>query len=78
MKKDQTAHERALVGWKAIAQMFGVTERTMQARRQELIEVGVIFYMNHGRPPRKRVCAFPSLLMRWVILKQRDVGRQAI
>jgi len=61
--------ERALIGWKAIAEMFGVTERTMKARRKELLEIGVIFYMNHGRPPRKRVCAFPSLLMRWTVLK---------
>ena len=63
------ATEHALIGWKAIAEMFGVTERTMKARRQEFLEAGVIFYMNHGRPPRKRVCAFPSLLMRWTVLK---------
>jgi len=64
--------ERALIGWKAIANMFGVTERTMISRRKELLEYGVIFYMHHGRPPRKRVCAFPSLLQRWVILKALD------
>ena len=71
-------NECALVGWKAIAEMFGVTERTMQARREELLEAGVIFYFNLGRPPRKRVCAFPSLLMRWVILRQREMGGRAI
>ena len=66
------ATEHALIVWKAIAEMFGVTERTMKARRQEFLEAGVIFYMNHGRPPRKRVCAFPSLLRRWTILKAGD------
>ena len=72
------APEQALVGWRPIAQMFGVTERTMQTRRQELMEDGVIFYMNHGRPPRKRVCAFPSILQRWVILRQREMKGRAI
>ncbi len=66
--------ECALIGWKAIAEMFGVTERTMKARREELLELGAIFYMNHGRPPRRRVCAFPALLMRWTILKGRGGG----
>jgi len=61
--------EHALIGWKAIADMFRVTDRTMKARRKELFESGMIFYMNHGRLPRKRVCAFPSLLMRWTIIK---------
>ncbi len=66
--------ECALIGWKAIAEMFGVTERTMKSRREELLELGAIFYMNHGRPPRRRVCAFPSLLKTWTILKGRGGG----
>ena len=66
---DQIPPERTLIGWKPIAQMFGVTERTMKARREELFEAGVIFYMNHGRPPRRRVCAFPSVLKMWTVLK---------
>jgi len=61
--------EQALIGWKAIGHMFGVTDRTMKARREELLNDEVIFYMNHGRPPRKRVCAFPSFLIRRVILE---------
>ena len=71
---DQIPPERALIGWKPIAQMFGVTDRTMKSRREELLRAGVIFYMNHGCPPRKRVCAFPSLLMRWVMLKGSKGG----
>ncbi len=61
--------ETALIGWKAIAEMFGVTGRTMQTRRGELLEQGAVFYMRHGCPPRKRVCAFPSLLKAWTVLK---------
>lgn len=64
--------ERALVGWKAIADMFSLSERAMISKRKELLEYGVIFYMHHGRPPKKRVCAFPSLLQRWVIMKALD------
>ncbi len=59
--------ERALIGWKAIAQMFGVTDRTM---KRELSEAGAIFYMRHGRPPQDngvRLC-FPPLKA-WTVLK---------
>ena len=62
------APEQTLIGWKAIAHMFGVTDRTMKARREKLLNDGKTFYMNHGRPPRKRVCAFASFLISWVIL----------
>ena len=61
--------ETALIGWKAIAHLFGISTRSMIKRREELASCGVIFYMHHGCPPRKRVCAFPSLLFRWTILK---------
>ena len=61
--------EQALIGWKVIAKMFGVTDRTMKARRRELMDAGIVFYQNHGRPPKKRVCAFPSLLLRWTVIK---------
>jgi predicted DNA-binding transcriptional regulator YafY len=61
--------ERCLIGWKAIADMFQVSERTMIKKKKDLLECGVIFYMHHGRPPRRQVCAFPSLLFRWTILK---------
>jgi hypothetical protein len=63
------SEEVALIGWKAIARLFGISTRSMIKRRRELLECGAIFYMNHGRPPKKRVCAFPSLLFRWTILK---------
>jgi len=61
--------ECALIGWRAIAALFNVSERKMRGMKQELYDSGVIFYMRVGRPPRKRVCAFPSILKKWVILK---------
>lgn len=67
--------ETAIIGWKAIARMFGVSPRTMIKRRKELLAYGVIFYMHLGRPPKKRVCAFPSLLQRWTIIKQDREGK---
>jgi hypothetical protein len=61
--------EQALIGWKKIAHMFNCSERKMQSLREELVNSGAIFYMKLGRPPRKRVCAFPSVLRNWSILK---------
>ena len=61
--------ERALMGWKEIAKVFNVSERTMKSKRDELVEVGAIFYLRVGRPPRRRVMAFMSTLRMWAILK---------
>jgi hypothetical protein len=64
--------EQALIGWQEIAGLFGCCEKTIRSRKSELYDAGVIFYMNHGRPPRRRVCAFPSLLKVWVIRKTME------
>jgi len=61
--------ETAIFGWKAIAALFNVSERKMRYKKQELYDCGTIFYMKVGRPPRKRVCAFPSRLKTWAALK---------
>jgi len=63
--------ECALIGWKAIASLFNVSERKMRYKKQELCESGVIFYMRVGRPPKRRVCAFPSRLKAWSGLKSK-------
>lgn len=57
--------ESAIVGWKEIAAMFNCSERKMRGLRDEMARCGAIFYMYLGRPPRKRVCAFPSRLKNW-------------
>lgn len=61
--------EHAIIGWKAIAKIFNCSERKMISLKAELCACGAIFYMNLGRPPRKRVCAFPSILKVWQIKK---------
>lgn len=62
-------NEQAIIGWKKIAHMFNCSERKMQSLREELVYCGAIFYQKLGRPPRKRVCAFPSILKAWQIKK---------
>jgi hypothetical protein len=61
--------EQALIGWKAIAEMFCVSDRTLQKKRNELMQNGVIFQTIRGRPPRKQVCAFPSVILHYLAEK---------
>ena len=65
--------ERAIQGWKTIADMFNTSVRMMLYRRQELEDCGAIFYMLKGNPRehkrRKVVCAFPSHLKNWIAIK---------
>lgn len=56
---------RSLVGWKAIAEFFGCSVNQIRRHRDELHQCGVIFYIKHGRPPARRVHAFPIKLMAW-------------
>ena len=62
------SEECALIGWRAIARFIGCSERKLLYKREELWETGVIFYMRLGTPPRKRVCAFPSMLQRYLMI----------
>ena len=68
-KKERRAQETAIFGWKAIAEMFGVSEKTMISRKAELENCGAIFYMLRGNPKRRMVAAFPSLLKAWISIK---------
>jgi len=54
-----------IFGWDAIADVFKVSKQTMIKRKDELMEYGAIFYQYKGRPPRRVVCAFPSMLKTW-------------
>ncbi len=38
-------------------------------KKKELDEAGAIFYRYEGRPPQRRICAFPSELRTWIRLK---------
>lgn len=62
--------EQAITGWKAIAAMFDKSERSMQRLGPELKACGAIWFTLKGRPPRRVVCAWPSVLQRWTMLKQ--------
>lgn len=61
--------ENLLIGWKAIADYLGCCERTAKAKRDELSASGVIFYQRLGRPPQKRVCAWPGKIRAWTARK---------
>jgi len=62
--------EEAIIGWKAIGDMFQKSPTAMMRRRKEFEEAGVIFFMRHGsRPGRRMVHAFPSMLLRYVVVK---------
>ena len=68
--------ERAIEGWKAIAEMFNTSVRMMLYRKAELEACGAIFYMLKGNPRyhkrRKVVCAFPSQLRNWIRAKSAN------
>lgn len=61
--------EVAIQGWEEIARLFGCSEKKVRLLREELLNSGVIFFMNLGSPPRRRVLAFPSRLKKWAGLK---------
>lgn len=52
-----------------ILEVFGWSRRKFFYWRQELKDAGVIFYRNEGRPPRRRVYAFPSRIQKFISLK---------
>ena len=52
-----------------ILSILGWSRRKFFRRREELVSCGAIFYRRQGRPPKKRICAFPSTLMIWAQLK---------
>lgn len=62
--------ERAIRGWVAIAEYIGVSDSKLRRRyRQELIDAGVIFYIQHRPPSKVSVNAFPSRIQAWLHAK---------
>ena len=59
--------QKALVGWKAIADFLGWTVSKTVAHRKDLREAEIIFHTLKGKPPNQRrvVFTFPSLLINW-------------
>ena len=52
-----------------ILKVLGWSRAKFFYKINELKAAGVIFYRNEGRPPRERICAFPSLLKIWISKK---------
>lgn len=66
-------NDELLIGWKEIAAFFKCSERKARSLKPLLHQSGTIFYMHLGKPPRKRVCAFPLRLRNWAtIMGSRD------
>lgn len=65
--------QTAIQGRVAIAQVFGKrSEAQFWIRHgEELWELGIVFYIHAGNPPRKRVCAFMSDLIEWARFKSK-------
>lgn len=61
--------ERALEGWSEIAKMFPFSERKLRGMRQELLDCGAIFKVRKGHARTIIVCAFPSMIRRYISLK---------
>ena len=52
-----------------IIKMLGWCDRKFWKRRPELIKYGVIFYRYSGKPPKKRIYAFPSRIHKYIAIK---------
>ena len=52
-----------------IKTMLGWGERKFYRRRKELMDAGVVFHRYEGSPPKRRVCAFPSRIHKWIRIK---------
>jgi hypothetical protein len=53
----------------SILRILGWSRAKFFNKKEELHNCGAIFYINQGRPPRKRIYAFPSRLRNWISLK---------
>ena len=64
--------QKVVYGWKALASMMQISLRKAVGLRAELLENEVIFYSRVGKPPRRRMCFWPSELVRWT----REKGKR--
>ena len=54
-----------------ILRILGWSQSKFYRRRWELDDLGIIFYRYQGRPPVRRLCAFPSDLRAWIRAKAK-------
>ena len=60
--------EKALVGWKAIADFLGWTLSKTMKYSKELRTLGIVFQTLKGKPPNRRrvIFTFPFVLILWL------------
>jgi hypothetical protein len=61
--------EKIRHGRKELAQYMGISERKALGLKAELVNCGAIFYMRIGKPPKRRMCFWPSEIRKWTRLK---------
>jgi hypothetical protein len=61
--------EVACEGWKAFCEMTRMSKSKAYRKKKELLHCGAIFYMYRGRPPRRVMMFFPSIIRRWTGVK---------
>ena len=66
--KDLPEIEKA-VYLEGILKAFGWSRRKFFYRLKALLSDGVVFYRYEGKPPCRRLCAFPSEIRKWIKLK---------
>ena len=57
------------LNFKEILVTLGWSKAKFFRWRPELLRAGVIFYRNEGRPPKRRIYAFKSIIQAWQIKK---------
>ena len=70
-KDRQVECEVCLDGWRTLARMLSCSESKIRRKKAELMSIGVIFERLKGRPPRKVISFFPSVVMKSAELKAR-------
>lgn len=55
----------------SILKILGWSREKYYRRHKELHELGVVFIRKQGRPPVRRICAFPSELKTYIRMKSR-------
>lgn len=62
-------NQTVVYGWKAFANMLKISESKARRLKAELMENEVIFYARVGKAHRRRLCFWPSQVIRWTVLK---------
>ena len=52
-----------------ILKVFGWSRSKFFRNREELWDLGIIFYRREGCPPTRKIYAFPSVIQRYIMLQ---------